>query len=108
MRRRRIFTPFVVAANGPKGMRLALEQGDAWVTTTGAPPDADADAWWAAAADKAARFEEVVAAQDPDALAGSEGFARYLNLEARTAGFGVSPRGNIACRSWWAVRTART
>lgn len=79
--------PFVVAANGPKGMRLALEQGDAWVTTTGAPPDAGADEWWAAAADKAARFEEVVAAHDPGARDGMEGFARYLNLEARTADF---------------------
>ena len=78
--------PFVVAANGPKGMTLALEQGAGWVTTTGAPPDAGADEWWAAAADKAARFTEVVAAQD-DELDGTGGFARYLNLEARTAGF---------------------
>ena len=80
--------PFVVAANGPKGMRLALEQGDGWVTTTGAPPDAGAEEWWAAAADKAARFDRVVAAHDPDELAGTEGFARYLNLEARSADFG--------------------
>ena len=80
--------PFVVAANGPKGMRLALEQGDGWVTTTGAPPDAGSEEWWAAAADKAARFDELVAAHDADELDGAEGFARYLNLEARSADFG--------------------
>ena len=79
--------PFVVAANGPKGMTLALEQGAGWVTTTGAPPDAGADEWWAAAADKAARFAQVA---EDRAAAGSPvpaGFARYLNLEARTADF---------------------
>ena len=76
--------PFVVAANGPRGMRLALEQGDGWVTTTGAPPDAGADEWWAAAADKAARFDDLVAAH-VDELDGTESFARYLNLEARSA-----------------------
>ena len=79
--------PFVVAANGPKGMRLALEQGAGWVTTTGAPPEADADEWWAAAREKAARFDAVIAAQDPDELVSMEGFARYLNLEGRTSDF---------------------
>ncbi len=77
--------PFVVAANGPRGMRLALEQGAGWVTTTGAAPDASTDDWWAAAADKAARFDDLVAAHDPDELDGLDGFARYLNLEARTS-----------------------
>lgn len=72
--------PFVVAANGPKGMRLAAERGAGWVTTTGASPDASAESWWAAAKDKAARFAEVT-----EGYALPEGFARYLNLEARTS-----------------------
>lgn len=83
--------PFVVAANGPKGMRLALEQGAGWVTTTGAPTDASPEDWWAAAAARAAQFDDLVAAHDPDeldGLDGLDGFARYLNLEARTSGFG--------------------
>jgi alkanesulfonate monooxygenase SsuD/methylene tetrahydromethanopterin reductase-like flavin-dependent oxidoreductase (luciferase family) len=79
--------PFVVAANGPKGMRLALERGAGWVTTTGAPPDSSAADWWAAAADKAARFAQV--AEDHVTRGGPVPgeFARYLNLEARTSDF---------------------
>jgi alkanesulfonate monooxygenase SsuD/methylene tetrahydromethanopterin reductase-like flavin-dependent oxidoreductase (luciferase family) len=80
--------PFVVAANGPKGMRLALDRGAGWVTTTGAPPDASAEDWWAAAADKAARFDRVVEERAAEGHAAPVGFARHLNLEARTAGFG--------------------
>ena len=80
--------PFVVAANGPKGMRLALEQGAGWVTTTGAPPDASPEDWWSAAADKAARFARVAEDRTADGLPVPEGFTRYLNLEARTSGFG--------------------
>ena len=80
--------PFVVAANGPRGMRLALERGQAWVTTTGAPADAPAEDWWAAAADKAARFAEVRAAYEAEGHALPEGFARFLNLEARTSEIG--------------------
>ena len=80
--------PFVVAANGPKGMRLALDRGAAWVTTTGAAPDASVEDWWAAAADKAGRFAELVEERSADGSGPPAGFARYLNLEARTAGFG--------------------
>jgi alkanesulfonate monooxygenase SsuD/methylene tetrahydromethanopterin reductase-like flavin-dependent oxidoreductase (luciferase family) len=80
--------PFVVAANGPKGMRLALDRGAGWVTTTGAPPDAGAEDWWAAAADKAARFASLVEERAAAGRQAPDGFARYLNLEARTSGFG--------------------
>ena len=84
--------PFVVAANGPRGMRLALERGQAWVTTTGAPTDAPADVWWAAAADRAARFDEARAAhareREEQGLAPAEDLPRFLNLEARTSELG--------------------
>jgi alkanesulfonate monooxygenase SsuD/methylene tetrahydromethanopterin reductase-like flavin-dependent oxidoreductase (luciferase family) len=84
--------PFVVAANGPKGMRLALERGAAWVTTTGAPPDASPEDWWAAAEDKAVRFAELAQAYVGEGNAVTEGFARYLNLEARTSDFDSAER----------------
>lgn len=80
--------PFVVAANGPKGMRLALEHGAAWVSTTGAPTDASAEDWWAAAADKAARFAQTLEVRVSGGHEVPAGFARYLNLEARTSDFG--------------------
>ena len=80
--------PLVVAANGPRGMRLAQERGAAWVTTTGAPVDADPEDWWAAAADRARRFAEIAEQRAADGYALPDGFARYLNLEARTSGFG--------------------
>ncbi|HEY0240579.1 MAG TPA: LLM class flavin-dependent oxidoreductase [Friedmanniella sp.] len=80
--------PFVVAANGPRGMRLALDRGAGWVTTTGAPPDAGPEEWWAAAGDKAARFADLVEERAAAGRAAPEAFARYLNLEARSSGFG--------------------
>ena len=72
-----------------EGHAAGAGAGDGWVTTTGAPPDADAEDWWAAAADRAARFAGGRARSGPrPGTALPEGFARYLNLEARTADFG--------------------
>lgn len=63
--------PFVVAANGPRSMRLAAEFGDGWVTTG---PSVDSlDEWWSRVGELAARFGE---------LSGSDGMARYLLLDA--------------------------
>ncbi len=72
--------PFVVAGNGPKGMALALRHGAGWVTTTGAPAEADAEQWWRAAAEKAEAFRAVAEQHEL-----RPGFARYLNMEARTS-----------------------
>ncbi|GAA0391898.1 MULTISPECIES: LLM class flavin-dependent oxidoreductase [Micromonospora] len=68
--------PFVVAANGPRSMRLAARYGQGWVTI-GVGGD-DLDTWWAGVAETVARFDSVLAAQgrDPDAL------DRYLSLDA--------------------------
>ena len=76
--------PFVVAANGPRGMRLALEHGSAWVTTTGATFEDPAEVWWAAAAERSRRFDEVGAASGGVPT----GFGRFLNMEARTSSLG--------------------
>jgi alkanesulfonate monooxygenase SsuD/methylene tetrahydromethanopterin reductase-like flavin-dependent oxidoreductase (luciferase family) len=73
--------PFVVAANGPKGIAVAARRGDAWATT-GAPASSDGaddqDAWWRGVAGLVGRFEDAAAAagRDPAAM------GRYLNLDS--------------------------
>ena len=68
--------PFLVAANGPRTMRLAARHGDGWVTT-GAATD-DAAAWWRSVAEASARFDETLerAGRPRDAV------DRYLSLDA--------------------------
>jgi alkanesulfonate monooxygenase SsuD/methylene tetrahydromethanopterin reductase-like flavin-dependent oxidoreductase (luciferase family) len=69
--------PFVVAANGPRALRLAAKHGDGWVTT-GAYDAADAEAWWRSIAEIVARFEDTMnaAGRPLDAM------PRYLNLDS--------------------------
>ncbi|MBK6443419.1 MAG: LLM class flavin-dependent oxidoreductase [Actinomycetales bacterium] len=67
--------PLVIAANGPRGVRLAAAYGDGWVTT-GSGGD-DLDSWFRGVGELSARLG--------DALAGTgrgAGFARYLSLDA--------------------------
>jgi alkanesulfonate monooxygenase SsuD/methylene tetrahydromethanopterin reductase-like flavin-dependent oxidoreductase (luciferase family) len=68
--------PFVVAANGPRSMRLAVRFGHGWVTT-GTPAD-DLDTWWRQIAAIAARFTDTLAAagRDPSSV------ERHLSLDA--------------------------
>jgi alkanesulfonate monooxygenase SsuD/methylene tetrahydromethanopterin reductase-like flavin-dependent oxidoreductase (luciferase family) len=56
--------PFVVAANGPRSMRLAARFGQGWATT-GSPND-DLEGWWQAVAERCARFDEALAARGRD------------------------------------------
>ncbi len=67
--------PLVVAANGPRGVRLAAAYGDGWVTTGSGGEDLDA--WFRGVGDLAARVTDELAARGRD-----EGFARYLSLDA--------------------------
>ncbi|MDS1270736.1 LLM class flavin-dependent oxidoreductase [Lipingzhangella sp. LS1_29] len=53
--------PFVVAANGPKAMRVAARFGQGWITT--GEPQEDLEGWWASVATAAARFDEALAAE---------------------------------------------
>ena len=69
--------PFVVAANGPRLMRLAVRYGAGWATTGATPRDAGDDAWWEGVARLAARFDATVA----EAGAGA-GIRRMLSLDA--------------------------
>ncbi|TFC71048.1 LLM class flavin-dependent oxidoreductase [Cryobacterium sp. TMT1-62] len=68
--------PFVIAANGPKGLRLVTTFGSGWVTT-GADGVVGED-WWAAVAGLMHRLEDtaVVAGRDPATI------DRYLSLDS--------------------------
>ncbi|MGR0220435.1 LLM class flavin-dependent oxidoreductase [Agromyces sp. ZXT2-6] len=56
--------PFLMAANGPRAMRLAARFGSGWVTTG---PKAYTDAaWWAGVAALVARLDEACAAEGRD------------------------------------------
>jgi alkanesulfonate monooxygenase SsuD/methylene tetrahydromethanopterin reductase-like flavin-dependent oxidoreductase (luciferase family) len=68
--------PFVVAANGPKAMRVAARFGQGWVTT-GMARDGEA-AWWRSLAELSRRFDDALAeaGRPPTAV------DRYVNLDA--------------------------
>ena len=71
--------PFVVAANGPKGLALAARFGQGWVTT--GPEGATGDDWWRGVAALAARLDDAAegAGRDPRSL------DRYLSLDSEAA-----------------------
>jgi alkanesulfonate monooxygenase SsuD/methylene tetrahydromethanopterin reductase-like flavin-dependent oxidoreductase (luciferase family) len=68
--------PFVMAANGPRSMRLAVEYGTGWVTT--GPKVETIDQWWAALAVLGERLDEALkaAGREPATL------ERHLNLDS--------------------------
>ena len=68
--------PFVVAANGPRSMRIAARFGQGWVTS-GTRTD-DLEQWWQAVAVAGERFTEALDA----AGRGAEAVPRYLSLDA--------------------------
>jgi alkanesulfonate monooxygenase SsuD/methylene tetrahydromethanopterin reductase-like flavin-dependent oxidoreductase (luciferase family) len=47
--------PFVIAANGPRGIALAERFGDGWITT--GPQVDDLDSWWRGVAELSNRYE---------------------------------------------------
>ncbi|MCU1535847.1 MAG: Luciferase-like, subgroup [Humibacillus sp.] len=68
--------PLVIAANGPKSVRLAVDRGDGWLTYGGS---ADTDeAWWQLVASLCGRVDEALeaAGRHPTSL------TRYLNLDS--------------------------
>ena len=67
---------FVIAANGPRAMRVAVRHGSGRATT-GRPATAQA-AWWKGVAELAARFDEALDRAGHD----RQQFARFLNLDA--------------------------
>jgi alkanesulfonate monooxygenase SsuD/methylene tetrahydromethanopterin reductase-like flavin-dependent oxidoreductase (luciferase family) len=71
--------PFVVAANGPKGLALAARFGQGWVTT--GPDGATGDDWWRGVAALAGRLDDAAeaAGRDPRTI------DRYLSLDSEAA-----------------------
>jgi alkanesulfonate monooxygenase SsuD/methylene tetrahydromethanopterin reductase-like flavin-dependent oxidoreductase (luciferase family) len=76
--------PFVVAATGPRSMRLAARYGAAWVTT-GARTDT-VDAWWATVAEAVRRFDDILdaAGREPATV------DRYLMLDPASPVYSLS------------------
>src|SRR5450631_2341403 len=68
--------PFVMAANGPRSLRLAVEHGTGWVTT--GPKVETLDQWWAALAVLGGRLDEALLAAGRD----SSTLERHLNLDS--------------------------
>jgi alkanesulfonate monooxygenase SsuD/methylene tetrahydromethanopterin reductase-like flavin-dependent oxidoreductase (luciferase family) len=69
--------PFVIAANGPRALRLAARFGDGWVTTGPQQTD-DADLWWKEVAVMRERFDAALTAAGRPA----DAMDRYLNLDS--------------------------
>jgi alkanesulfonate monooxygenase SsuD/methylene tetrahydromethanopterin reductase-like flavin-dependent oxidoreductase (luciferase family) len=68
--------PFMMAANGPRGMRLALRRGQGWATTGTAPFGSEPAEWWNGVTQAARTFESVAAA----AGGVPPQFRRYLDV----------------------------
>jgi alkanesulfonate monooxygenase SsuD/methylene tetrahydromethanopterin reductase-like flavin-dependent oxidoreductase (luciferase family) len=68
--------PFVIAANGPKGLRLVAEHGSGWVTT--GRDGAEGEEWWTTVTDLVKRLEDTAAAEGRDPA----GIDRYLSLDS--------------------------
>ncbi|MEP7035465.1 MAG: LLM class flavin-dependent oxidoreductase [Actinomycetota bacterium] len=68
--------PFVMAANGPRSLRVAAQFGSGWVTT--GPKVETMDQWWTALAALGARLDQALGEAGRDPLA----FDRYLNLDS--------------------------
>jgi alkanesulfonate monooxygenase SsuD/methylene tetrahydromethanopterin reductase-like flavin-dependent oxidoreductase (luciferase family) len=72
--------PFVVAANGPRGMRLAARFGQGWVTT--GKGGETVEEYWAGVAELAKKFTDT---------SGTAGLDRYLSIGAGP----VSPMSSV-------------
>lgn len=70
--------PFVVAANGPKALRVAAARGEAWATTGITAAEDGQDAWWRGLREVSTRFDEALAESGREAA----GVDRYLNLDS--------------------------
>ena len=68
--------PFVMAANGPRSLRIAVEFGEGWVTT--GPKVETMGEWWAALEAMCLRLDQTLAEAGRDAGT----FDRYLSLDS--------------------------
>lgn len=70
--------PFLIAANGPKSLRLAAQHGQGWITY-GKAADTD-EQWWQGLSELSARLDDALAAagRSDDAA-----FERHLSVDGR-------------------------
>jgi alkanesulfonate monooxygenase SsuD/methylene tetrahydromethanopterin reductase-like flavin-dependent oxidoreductase (luciferase family) len=73
--------PFVVAANGPRAMRVAARHGQGWATTGITPSEDGPDRWWATLPDAVGRLDDALqaAGRRPGDV------ERYLSVDASGA-----------------------
>ncbi|MDQ6659278.1 MAG: LLM class flavin-dependent oxidoreductase [Actinomycetota bacterium] len=69
--------PFIMAANGPRSLRLAARWGQGWVTYGKAGSADGDDAWWAGLQELSGRLDQALSEQSRDAAS----FQRHLNLD---------------------------
>ena len=69
--------PFVVAANGPRAMRVVASHGQGWATTGIAEAEGDAERWWATLPDVVGRLDDALlaAGREPGDV------ERFLNVD---------------------------
>lgn len=68
--------PFVLAANGPKGLALVAERGQGWVTT--GPEGTTSEEWWSAVAALSGRLDDALDAAGRD----RRSIERHLSLDS--------------------------
>lgn len=68
--------PFVIAANGPKGLGVVVRHASAWVST--GPEGVTGDEWWAAVATLASRLDDAADAAGRDPLS----IDRHLSIDS--------------------------
>jgi alkanesulfonate monooxygenase SsuD/methylene tetrahydromethanopterin reductase-like flavin-dependent oxidoreductase (luciferase family) len=68
--------PFVIAANGPRSLRLAARHGQGWVTTGGGAETLEE--WWTSVGRLSERFDDALAAEGRE----PGGCDRYLLLDS--------------------------
>ncbi len=76
--------PFVVAANGPRAMRVVARHGQAWVTTGVTRPEDGEGAWWAALPGACERLADALRTEGRDPTT----VERYLSVDSSGA-FGL-------------------
>ena len=67
--------PFVIAADGPKGLELVAEHGQGWVTL--GRPSETLDDWWSTVSELARRLDDTIAR-----VGRTTSLDRYLSLDA--------------------------
>ncbi len=68
--------PFIVAANGPRSIRLVARYGQGWVTT--GPKTEDLGEWWRGVAERSQRLTEALA----EAGRPQRSVSRYLSMDS--------------------------